>query len=150
MFNKVSRQSVWLVVLCGLNVACSRDPEPVAAVQQPQATAAGAAAGTQALSISFQMNPDPPQAGDNKVEVSVKQADGTPLTDATVTAVFYMPAMPSMSMPEMRSTFALSSAGNGIYRGTGDLVMSGTWDVTVNVVRGQEKVGSKKLTVIAK
>lgn len=151
MFSKVSRQTVWLVALCGLNVACARDPEPVAAAPQSQASVpATTVAGSPALNISFNMDPNPPQAGDNKLEVSVKQADGTPLTDATVTAVFYMPAMPSMGMPEMRSTFALSSTGNGIYRGTGELVMSGTWDVTVNVARGQEKLGNKKLTIIAK
>jgi len=96
------------------------------------------------------MNPDPPQAGDNKVEVSVKQADGTPLTDATVTAVFYMPAMPSMNMPEMRDMFALKPVGNGTYAGPVQLSMSGTWMVTVKVSRSSEELGNQRFTIIAK
>ena len=126
-------------------MACADSAD--APAKTPVATAAPA---TQALNIAFKNDPNPPRSGDNTVEVTVINADGSPLNDATVAATFYMPAMPSMSMPEMRSVFPLKSEGNGRYRGTGQLVMSGTWEVTVNVSRGSEKLGSKKLTVIAK
>ena len=82
------------------------------------------------------------------LEVSLMQA-GAPVIDATVTAVFYMPAMPSMSMPEMRSTFPLQAAGDGIYRGTGNLSMGGTWNVTVTASRTGETLGRGKYTIIA-
>ena len=110
---------------------------PVAAVPMP-------------LNISFKSDPDPVRTGPNNLEVKVLGADGKPVTDATVSAAFFMPAMPSMNMPAMRNTVPLQSAGNGVYRGTGQLEMGGTWDVTVNVSRNGEKLGSKKLTVIGK
>jgi nitrogen fixation protein FixH len=114
----------------------------------PAAPVAGSAAAGQDLNITFKSDPDPPKTGDNKVEINVLGADGKPVDDATVTAQFYMPAMPSMNMPEMRNNVALQPAGNGVYRGTSQLEMGGTWNVTVNVMRNGEKIGSKKLTLI--
>jgi len=111
------------------------------------------AAGSQishAINIEFKSEPSPPRSGENMVEVIVTNSDGSPLSDAIVAATFYMPAMPSMNMPEMRSVVALKSEGGGRYRGNGRLVMSGTWEVTVSVTRGAERLASKKLTVIAK
>ena len=104
----------------------------------------------QGLAIAFRSEPDPPEAGDNTFEVTVKQPDGSPVTDASVMAVFSMPAMPSMNMPAMRSTATLSHEASGRYRGTGQLLMGGTWNVTVVVARGLEQLGSKKFSVIAK
>lgn len=104
----------------------------------------------QAVAIEFRSEPDPPTSGDNIVEVVVTQPDGSPVTDATVEAVFLMPAMPSMNMPAMRSTAALPHGGAGRYRGTGQLSMSGTWNVTVTVARGAEELGRRSFSVIAK
>ncbi|MEO8315022.1 MAG: FixH family protein [Pseudomonadota bacterium] len=148
---RVPVRAAWLVSLCALVCACARSPAPpVAAVQPAGADAAGSSDASQSLNISFQIDPDPPRAGDNSLAVTVTQPDGKVLADAAVSAVFYMPAMPSMGMPEMRSAFPLAPAGNGTYRGSGNLVMSGTWNVTVNVSRGDEKLGSRRLTIIAK
>jgi YtkA-like len=140
MFSQSMTRSVMLACLCGFIIACGRSPEPTA-------TASPAAGST--VNIAFKVDPDPPRAGDNKLEVSVKQA-GASVIDATVTAVFYMPAMPAMNMPEMRSTFSLHPSGDGVYRGTGTLIMAGTWNVTVNVSRAGDKLGSSKYTVIAR
>lgn len=149
MSTKFYLHVIWVLVLSSLAIGCTKKTESSSAA--PESTAVSTpAAGEQNLNIAFKNDPDPPQAGDNTVEVTVKQADGTPVVDATVNAVFYMPAMPSMNMPEMRSTFNLSSAGDGRYRGQGQLVMSGTWNVTVNVTREGEKLGNAKFTVIAK
>lgn len=157
MSTKKTFSGNWLFVrlaaVCIATTACNRAPEaePSAGVASTSATSAVVGnPADQALNISFKTKPDPAKAGDNTIEVVVKNADGTPLTDATVSAIFYMPAMPSMNMPEMRSTFPLTTQGEGRYEGKGELVMSGTWDVTVSVLRGQEKLGSKKLTIIAK
>jgi nitrogen fixation protein FixH len=134
--------SVFVAGMCFLAGGCERSPQP--SVQSATVT------GDSTIAIDFRSDPNPPTSGKNTVEVSLKGADGAPLTDASVTAVFYMPAMPSMSMPEMRSTFVLEPQSAGLYRGTGDLVMAGTWNVTVNVARDGNKVASSKFTVIAK
>ena len=84
------------------------------------------------MTVTFLSAPDPPKSGDNSFLVTVKQPDGTPVTDGQVKAVFSMPAMPSMNMPAMRADAALMPQGSGVYRGTGQLSMSGTWNVEVS------------------
>jgi membrane fusion protein, copper/silver efflux system len=101
-------------------------------------------------SIELTTLPDPLKAGPATLTATVRQADGTPITDAAVTVVFAMAAMPSMNMPAMRSEAQLGGVGNGAYRGPVDILMTGRWDVTVIVTRGGERVGSKQLTLIAR
>jgi YtkA-like protein len=125
---------------------CTRNAEAPPASKTRQ----GPASAGQGVVIEFQSEPDPPASGDNTFEVVVTQPDGSPVTDATVEAVFSMPAMPSMNMPAMRSTTALAHQGSGRYRGTGQLSMSGTWNVIVMVSRGAEELGRRNLSVIAR
>lgn len=101
------------------------------------------------LDIAFRSQPDPPKTGQNTFEVTVKGADGTPITDASVSVAFYMPPMPSMNMPEMRNSVTLKHETEGRYRGTGNVAMAGRWEVTVAVKRGGKEIGSRKLTVTA-
>lgn len=144
---------VCLLGLC-LIAGCTRGDETPAAetVLGARSTPAGQspAVTSQDLAIEFRSEPDPPEAGDNTLEVTVRQADGSPVTGATVTAVFSMPAMPSMNMPAMRSTATLAHEASGRYRGTGQLSMGGTWNVTVTVSRGPEELGRKNFSVVAK
>jgi Cu(I)/Ag(I) efflux system membrane fusion protein/cobalt-zinc-cadmium efflux system membrane fusion protein len=98
----------------------------------------------------FSSQPDPPARGDNTFEVTVKQADGSPVTDATVTTVLSMPAMPSMNMPAMRSEARLEHDGDGRYRGTGQLEMGGTWNVAITVARGGKELGSRRFSIVAR
>ncbi len=100
--------------------------------------------------ITYVSEPDPPRAGDNAVSVQVHDENGTPASDLAVTATYYMPAMPSMNMPEMRDSFSLVSAGGGRYTGNVRLSMGGTWAVTVVAKRGEESVARKQLTIQAK
>jgi len=123
--------------------ACSGDPPPSSA-RASNATAAG-----QALAITFRTLAAATQ-GDNKVEVLVKQADGKPVTDATVAVTFRMPAMSSMNMPEMHSTVSLAPQGDGRYVGTGQLEMNGSWNVAVSVSRDGAQLGSSRFTLQAK
>jgi len=102
------------------------------------------------MTVTFASEPDPPKSGDNSFVVTVKQPDGSPLADGTVKAVFSMPAMPSMNMPAMRADAALTPQGSGVYRGTGQLGMAGTWNVEVSVARGGQDVGTAKFSVVAK
>ena len=52
--------------------------------------------------LQMNLNQKVQRLGDNTFEVMVTQ-DGKPVTDAMVSTEFYMPAMPSMNMPEMRT-----------------------------------------------
>lgn len=131
----------WLVIVTASFVmACADGADAPAA----------ASTSSQSFNIDFKTDPSPPQSGENTVEVTITNANGSALNDANVEAIFYMPAMPSMNMPEMRSVFSLKNEGNGRYRGAGRLVMNGTWEVTVNVTRGGDKLGSKRMTIVAK
>lgn len=104
----------------------------------------------QQLAITLTSQPDPPRSGDNNFEVTVKGPDGQPLADAEVSIVFFMAAMPSMSMPAMKNEAKLAPAGNGVYRGAGQIMMAGRWDVTVVVSRGGQRLGSKQVGVVAR
>ena len=110
---------------------------------------APAAAG-QGLEITFRPQPDPPRAGDTTLEVSVKDAAGAPVTDADVSVTFFMAAMPSMNMPAMRNAASLQHVGGGVYRGTGQVMTAGRWDVTVTVMRGGQRLGSRELSMVAR
>ena len=130
------------------SAACGRT-EP--ASQAPASTQTPAAAPTAAgpVDITFKTDPDPAKTGDNTFEVMVMQ-DGKPVTDATVSAEFFMAAMPAMKMPEMRMKTDLPSAGEGVYRGKGQVMMAGNWDVTVMAMRNGQELATKKVTVSAK
>jgi RND family efflux transporter MFP subunit len=108
-------------------------------------TAVALALGTQ---ITFRTQPDPPKTGENQLEAMVKDASGTPIDDADVSVQFLMPAMPTMNMPAMRSEAKLSSAGGGVYRGTGHVMLPGRWEITVTVTRGGQRLGTKQLQVV--
>ena len=137
------RWGLWsrgVIGVCAMLTACAKQPSSVA-MNTPQ---------DQTIRLEFNVTPNPPRSGDNEVAVRVRNADGSAVTDASVSAVFYMPAMPSMNMPEMRDVFTLSHQQDGTYAGKGSLEMAGTWDVTVSVSRGGETVAKGKSTVIAK
>ena len=102
------------------------------------------------MAIDFRSEPDPPKSGDNTIEVTVRQPDGTAITDAAVTAVFSMPAMPAMNMPAMRSETTLTHVEGGRYRGMGQLSMAGTWNVTVTATRAGEPIGRRSFSIVAK
>lgn len=139
---------VAMMAAVAISVGCGNGNEQPASEGAPAASApAGSAqAGTD---ITLKTNPDPVRTGENTFEVMV-MLDGKPVTDATVSTEFYMAAMPSMNMPEMRTKTDLTHVGNGMYRGNGQVTMAGKWDVTVMVMRGGQEIGSKKVTLTAK
>ena len=124
---------------------------------QLQAAAAGlTGSSTQAASpaqpsanIGFTTDPNPPRKGNNRFRVHLADSKGQPVAGASVSVVFYMPAMPAMGMSAMRTAVNLSDRGNGIYEGTGALDSGGTWQVTVTVTKAGKTMGSKQLSVNA-
>ena len=66
------------------------------AIPLPAAAAQAAASKKPTVDIMLTSKPSPPKTGDNTFEVMVKDAAGKPITDAEVTAMFYMPKMGAM------------------------------------------------------
>lgn len=106
--------------------------------------------GGNAVTIALRPQPTPARAGENQFEVMVTDANGKPVTDADVTLDLYMPAMPAMKMPEMRNRVKLTSAGNGVYRGAGNVGMAGQWDVSITAMRNGQAIGVTKLKLTAR
>lgn len=149
------RPVAWILGLAVLAGACGRRDDGESRARHPSegARPSGRETGeaeTGGVSMGFTSTPDPMTAGDNLIEMTVRQADGSPVTDGTVTAVFSMPAMPSMNMPAMRSDATLAHVGDGRYRGVGQLSMGGTWNVVVTVTRAGERLATKKFSIVAK
>ena len=139
---------VAVVAAMGISAGCGNGSEQRAPESAPAASAPAGAAQT-GMDITLRTNPDPVRTGDNTFEVMVMQ-DGKPVTDAMVSTEFYMPAMPSMNMPEMRTKTDLTHVANGMYRGKGQVTMAGDWDVTVTVMRGGQEIGRRTVKLTAK
>jgi hypothetical protein len=122
----------------------------VQSYQPPPEPGADSSAPSQQVDITFRAEPDPPRTGETSLEVSVRDAAGQPIADADVTVIFFMAAMPTMNMPAMRNQAKLPPAGGGIYRGPGQIVMGGRWDVTVEVARGGTRLGSRQFALVAR
>jgi hypothetical protein len=67
-----------------------------------------------------------------------------------VSVLFFMPAIPTMNMPAMRNETKLPHVAGGLYRGPGQVMMAGRWDVTVTVSRGGQPVARKQFAVAAR
>jgi nitrogen fixation protein FixH len=134
------------LVICG----CTSNSQTPGTSQGQTATAGAAVTATEGVTIDFSSEPDPPKTGDNTIEVTVRQPNGTAITDAAVTAVFSMPAMPAMNMPAMRAEAKLTHVEGGRYQGMGQLAMAGTWNVTVTATRDGEPIGRRSFSIVAK
>lgn len=107
---------------------------------QKQGTGNGAAASANGAKLSLMVDPEPPKgASDAMFHVTLTGSDGKPIPDATVTVTLVMPAMPSMSMPEMRNSFTVPWSG-GMYMGKGNIPMAGSWNVTVEASRNGQPI----------
>ena len=139
------------LVVSILTAGCGQGQAPSTGGSDGQAKpSTPAATSTEGVTIEFSSEPDPPKSGDNTIEVTVRQPDGTAITDAAVTAVFSMPAMPAMNMPAMRAEARLTHVEGGRYRGMGQLSMAGTWNVTVTATRDGEPIGRRSFSIVAK
>jgi Cu(I)/Ag(I) efflux system membrane fusion protein/cobalt-zinc-cadmium efflux system membrane fusion protein len=104
----------------------------------------GASAQAEAPSgtIELRTKPDPPRKGSNELFLTVRDSSGKLVSDARVTAVFFMPAMPAMGMAAMRVSVEAKPAGNGVYTAAVHLDSGGTWSVTALAARGGKQIGS--------
>ncbi|HET7873174.1 MAG TPA: FixH family protein [Terriglobales bacterium] len=99
--------------------------------------------------IELTTQPDPPHKGDNVFRVKLSSKDGTPISGAKVTVIFYMAAMPSMGMAAMKTTVDLADKGSGNYEGQGNLGSGGTWQVTLTAEKDGQRIAQRRLNVTA-
>lgn len=99
--------------------------------------------------VTLTTAPSRAQKGKNTVRVKLTDPEGKPITGAEVTVTFFMAAMPSMNMPEMKTVIRGVGEGAGIYEGEGELGSGGMWQVTVTAKRDGQTIATKKLTVKA-
>ena len=118
--------------------------------EAPVAAPGSAAPPATALDVSFRTLADPPKTGDNTFEVTVRDNAGQPVTEADVSVMLFMPAMPTMNMPAMRNEMKLPHAGGGVYRGPGQVLMAGRWEATVTVTRRGQRLGSRQFPLVAR
>jgi RND family efflux transporter MFP subunit len=142
----------WEQVATGATFFLDSESQLRASLQGYEATPtpSGERAGSVQLDIAFHTLPDPARTGDNQFEAVVRDASGKSVDDADVSVQLFMPAMPTMNMPAMRNETKLSRVGGGVYRGSGQVMMAGRWDATVTVVRGGQRLGTKRLPVVAR
>jgi len=147
--KRMSIAMAFTATLAVLLTACGGQPSSESSDSAAPSPAAQAGAPGQNAELTFRSEPDPPRTGENTLEVMV-MSDGQPVTDAEVTVEFFMPAMPAMNMAEMRNTVPLTHGGGGMYRGAGNVMMAGNWDVTVMAMRGGQEIGRRQIAVTAK
>ena len=84
------------------------------------------------LLVILSLSPYPPRGGQaSTFEVTLADASGQPVSDATISLNLTMPAM---WMPP--NQFSLQPASNGRYSGSGRFTMRGEWRIEVVIQRG--------------
>ena len=119
-----------------------------AAAVAPTAAEAPQAEAPKKFAITLKTTPEPPNAGENTVDVLVKDATGKPIADADVSLLVVMPAMPTM--PGMKSEVTLKATGDGKYTGAAKMGMVGEWNVTVSVKQGGKEIGKETVKLTTK
>ena len=115
----------------------------------PPGAGTAAAAGTAQATVEFSSTPAPPRKGANQFQIKLTDAQRNIITNADVTATFFMNGMPEMGMPAMRKEFHFSDQGGGLYGASGNLPSGGNWNVTLIARKNGQVVASKQMTVNA-
>jgi RND family efflux transporter MFP subunit len=123
--------------------------EAAAGTFAPPPPGVSASAGAPSGTIDITTNPSPPHKGSNNVTVKVRDASGRQISDAQVSAVFFMPAMPAMGMSAMRVETKATPNENGVYAATVNLQSGGTWNVTVTANKNGKQIANRQLSMSA-
>jgi len=87
---------------------------------------------TNGLTITLSAGNYPLMKGDNDLSVKITDEAGKAVTDAKVTARFFMPAMPGMAPMSSKPEPVLKG---DVYKYKAGVSMEGTWKTEVTVVR---------------
>jgi hypothetical protein len=82
--------------------------------------------------VHMKLDKNPPVTGQNEMEISIQDATGADVTDATVAVDYSMPAMPGM--PAMNYKAKAEVKGSR-YLTNVDFSMSGAWNVNIKITR---------------
>lgn len=96
--------------------------------------------------VEIKIDKNPPSVGKNNMEIEIKDAAGKYVTDAKVNVEYSMPAMPGMPAMDYKTDAKLEEGYE--YKATIDLSMSGSWNITVKITRG-DKTSKVKFSVDA-
>ena len=115
-----------------------------AATQQASASSTNTSAEASSPRIDFHADPNPMKAGeDSQFHMTLTDAADKPISDGRVTVTLIMPAMPSMGMPEMKSSSELAwKASSQMYEGNGQAPIAGTWTVLVEARKNSNVIAS--------
>jgi len=108
---------LFALVLVGFALGCAKQ----------QATAVKAAD----LDVQVAVEPDPPRTGENRLRVSIRDANGKAVNDAQLAFEYNMPGMGSM--PEMKGGGDVKAEGGGSYIVRYALPMQGDWYLSLGV-----------------
>lgn len=93
--------------------------------------------------IGVEVVPATPKVGENRLRVVLRTPAGEPVSGATIRAVAEMPAMGTM--PAMQAPAEMKETKPGLYEGTFDLSMEGSWPLTLAL--GQPDLGETRITL---
>ncbi len=80
--------------------------------------------------VAITLDRNPPILGINNLEVDIRGADGSSVTDAAVLVNYYMPPMPRMAPMNYRVDAPFRG---GKYRVAMNLIMEGPWVIVVKI-----------------
>jgi membrane fusion protein, copper/silver efflux system len=96
------------------------------------------------LALTFSTNPSPARIGENRIQVTVSNHQGMPVSPAQVLLTFTMP-MPGM----LPATVPMTSRAEGTYAATVNLGMAGQWDLTIVIQRAGQPDIREMFSVVA-
>jgi membrane fusion protein, copper/silver efflux system len=119
---------------------------------QPASSSIGTGTASSDVKLAFHADADPLKAREDSLfHVTLTDANGKPIADAHVSVTFIMPAMPAMSMPEMKNAFDLPwVAARQMYMGNGQAPMAGSWTVLVEARKNGAVIASFHTHMAAK
>jgi len=90
--------------------------------------------------VEIRIDRNPPILGDNNIEIEIRDAGGTRITDATVLVNYYMPPMPRMAPMNYTTNAKLKGEK---YKITMNLIMAGPWVIAVKITRDGKTTTAK-------
>jgi hypothetical protein len=93
--------------------------------------------------VNVRMDKNPPIAGETNMVISIQDAAGADVVDATVVVEYSMPAMPGMPAMNYKTK---TDTKNKKYMATVDFSMSGSWNINIKIARAG-KIQSVKFNV---
>lgn len=84
------------------------------------------------LRVKVTIDKNPPATGKNKITISVKDAADKPVTNATVSIDYGMPAMPGMGAMNYKTSAPLKGES---YQAMIDFSMAGPWFINIKIAQ---------------